>query len=127
MNRTGLRRFFWLIVGIAALAVVGVVAYSFGLAADHGTAHAAFGPVRGNYAYGPGFGAGPIALLAAILFGVVLVWLFVALISGPAGGLRPASTDPTGVDRLRELSEIHDKGALTDEEFTAAKRRLLGL
>jgi hypothetical protein len=31
------------------------------------------------------------------------------------------------VDRLRELSELHDRGSLTDEEFAAAKRKLLGL
>jgi uncharacterized membrane protein len=127
MKRTGLRRLLWLIIGIAALAVVGVVAYSFGLAANHGAAHTAFGPFRGNYAYALGLGAGPFGLLAAVLFGFVLVWLFVALISGPAVGPHRVSTDPQGVDRLRELSDIHDKGALTDEEFTAAKRRLLGL
>ena len=127
MNRTGVRRLFWLIIGIAALAVVGVVAYYLGLGANHGAAHAAVGPFRGNYAYGLGFGAGPFGLLAAVLFGFVLVWLFVALISGPAGGPRRASTDPAGVDRLRELSEMHDKGSLSDEEFTASKRRLLGL
>jgi uncharacterized membrane protein len=127
MNRPGLRRLLWLIVGIAVLAVVGVVAYNLGLAANHGAVHAALGPLRGNYAYGLGLGAGPFGLLAAVLFGFVLIWLFVALISGPAVGPHRASTDPAGVDRLRELSEIHDRGALTDEEFTAAKRRLLGL
>jgi uncharacterized membrane protein len=127
MNRSGLRRLLWLIIGIAVLAVVGVVAYSFGVAASHGAAHTAVGPFRGNYAYALGFGAGPFGLLAAVLFGFVLIWLFVALISGPAVGPHRESTDPAGVDRLRDLSEIHDKGALTDEEFTAAKRRLLGL
>lgn len=37
----------------------------------------------------------------------------------------PAVTD--GIDRLRDLAAMHEKGQLTDEEFTAAKRRLLGL
>ncbi len=127
MNGKGLRRLLWLVVGIAAVAVVGVVAYNLGLAANHGAAHVAFGPLRGNYAYGPGLGFGPFGLLAAILFGLVLVWLFVALISGPAGGPNRVSNDPTAIDRLRELSEMHDKGALSDEEFAASKRRLLGL
>jgi hypothetical protein len=31
------------------------------------------------------------------------------------------------VDQLNELSAMHERGALTDEEFTAAKARLLGL
>jgi len=45
-----------------------------------------------------------------------------------AAGNPTAPTNPaTGVDRLRELAELHDRGALTDEEFTAAKRQLLGL
>ncbi|MGD0863543.1 MAG: SHOCT domain-containing protein [Candidatus Limnocylindrales bacterium] len=126
MNSTGLRRLFWLVIGIAALAVVGVVAYNVGFAANHGTANPVFGPLRGGYASGLGLGFGPFGLLAALLLGFVLVWLFVMLISGPTGSARP-TTDPSGVDRLRELADLHDKGALSDDEFTAAKRRLLGL
>ena len=34
------------------------------------------------------------------------------------------STDP--VERLRELAELRDQGILTDEEFTAAKAKVLG-
>jgi uncharacterized membrane protein len=124
---TGARRLLWLLVGIAFLVVVGVVAYHVGLGANSGPAHSAFGPFRGNSVYGLGFATGPFGLLAAILFGFVLVWLFVALITGPAVDTRRPATDPTGVDALRELSELHDKGALSDEEFTASKRKLLGL
>lgn len=127
MNHSGARRLFWLFVGIALLVVVGVVAYHVGLGANQGPAHSAFGPFRGNSAYGLGFATGPFGLLAAVLFGFVLVWLFVALITGPAGDNRRATTDPTGVDGLRQLSELHDKGALSDEEFTVSKRKLLGL
>jgi hypothetical protein len=116
-----------LLIGIAALAVVGVVAYNLGLGASHGTVRTMFGPFRGTYAYGLGFGFGPFGLVAAVLFGFLLVWLFVALISGPAGGSQRVPTDPASVDRLRELAELHDKGALTAEEFAAAKRKLLGL
>jgi uncharacterized membrane protein len=117
-----------LLVGIAALAVVGVVAYSLGLGADHGTVRSMFGPMRGYHGgYGFSFDFGPFGLLGAVLLGVLLVWLFVALISALVGGAQRAPTDPASVDRLRELAEMHAKGALTDDEFTAAKRKLLGL
>jgi hypothetical protein len=38
--------------------------------------------------------------------------------------IAPAAGD---LDRLHQLSELHDQGKLTDDEFTAAKRKLLGL
>ena len=38
----------------------------------------------------------------------------------------PAATD-SGVGDLDHLVELHDKGALTDEEFSAAKAKLLGV
>jgi hypothetical protein len=31
------------------------------------------------------------------------------------------------VERLRELSDMHAQGHLTDDEFAAAKRKILGL
>ena len=37
----------------------------------------------------------------------------------------PASTGGE-VDELSRLAQMHDSGALTDEEFTAAKAQLLG-
>ncbi len=33
---------------------------------------------------------------------------------------------PTLSDRLKELAGLHDSGALTDEEFAAAKAKVLG-
>jgi hypothetical protein len=33
---------------------------------------------------------------------------------------------PSMLDQLNQLSALHDQGALTDEEFTAAKGKLLG-
>ncbi|MFI0348829.1 DUF4429 domain-containing protein [Actinomadura sp. 9N407] len=40
----------------------------------------------------------------------------------------PAAGDPDAMlRRLRELGDLHREGVLTDEEFTAAKRNLLGL
>jgi Short C-terminal domain len=38
----------------------------------------------------------------------------------------PAQPPPSILDHLTQLSALHDKGALTDDEFTAAKARLLG-
>lgn len=43
----------------------------------------------------------------------------------PAGSPVADTTDP--VARLRELSELYAAGHLTDEEFAAAKRSVLGL
>lgn len=43
----------------------------------------------------------------------------------PAPSLMP--TDPAGpVDRLSELARLHGDGSLTDEEFSQAKREVLG-
>jgi hypothetical protein len=40
----------------------------------------------------------------------------------------PAAADPDAMlRRLRELGELHREGVLTDEEFAAAKRTLLGM
>lgn len=36
----------------------------------------------------------------------------------------PPPADPA--DELQHLAELHDSGALTDEEFTAAKANILG-
>ena len=42
----------------------------------------------------------------------------------------PAAAAPAPADdplaRLRELAQLHESGALTDDEFTAAKAKLLG-
>lgn len=41
----------------------------------------------------------------------------------PPAAAAPAETDP--IDRLRELAELRDSGVLTDEEFAAAKSKVL--
>jgi hypothetical protein len=38
----------------------------------------------------------------------------------------PAPAQPSMLDQLNQLSELHQQGALTDEEFTVAKAKLLG-
>jgi hypothetical protein len=38
----------------------------------------------------------------------------------------PAAAAPSLLDQLNQLSALHEQGALTDNEFTAAKAKLLG-
>jgi hypothetical protein len=38
----------------------------------------------------------------------------------------PAAPAPSMIDQLSELATLHERGALTDEEFVAAKTKLLG-
>jgi hypothetical protein len=38
----------------------------------------------------------------------------------------PAAAAPSMLDQLNQLSTLHEQGALTDQEFTAAKAKLLG-
>jgi hypothetical protein len=38
----------------------------------------------------------------------------------------PPAAAPSMLDQLNQLSTLHTQGALTDEEFTAAKAKLLG-
>ncbi|WP_084718700.1 SHOCT domain-containing protein [Streptacidiphilus carbonis] len=40
---------------------------------------------------------------------------------------KPAAGDPELLDQLERLAALRASGALDDVEFTAAKRRLLGL
>jgi hypothetical protein len=46
----------------------------------------------------------------------------------PVQPVQPAAEPPppSTVDRLAELSDLHDRGRLTDEEFAQAKKMLLG-
>jgi hypothetical protein len=47
-----------------------------------------------------------------------------AQVPEPRAGQAPA--DPDVLGQLTKLVQLHDSGALTDEEFSAAKARLLG-
>ena len=38
----------------------------------------------------------------------------------------PATPAPSLLDQLNQLTTLHEQGALTDNEFTAAKAKLLG-
>ena len=43
----------------------------------------------------------------------------------PAGAGAPAASSPM-LDELNQLATLHQQGVLTDDEFTAAKAKLLG-
>lgn len=43
----------------------------------------------------------------------------------PAAAPAPASTDVTA--ELQKLAALHDSGVLSDEEFAASKKKLLGI
>ena len=47
-----------------------------------------------------------------------------AQVPEPRAGQAPADSDVLG--QLTKLVQMHDSGALTDEEFSTAKARLLG-
>ena len=38
----------------------------------------------------------------------------------------PASAEPSMLDQLNQLTALHEQGALTDDEFSSAKAKLLG-
>jgi len=64
-------------------------------------------------------------IIPALMLGLVIVLVVAALLAGAGRGasspaLTPSADPPSG---LRELVEMHDRGALTDEEFAAAKRK----
>jgi len=151
MNKRIAKALLAVIASVAVLIVVGVVAYHFGSASGNDGRHIV-GPMMRERGY-VGFGDwGPGGVIPLVLIGVVVVWLVAMLVggSGRSSGNAPAGTPPAaapggwpatpplaaplaptttgdGLERLKELSDLHDRDALTDEEFGAAKRKLLGL
>jgi hypothetical protein len=118
---------------LVVVAVVGVVAYHFGTGTFgfhpmmRGTPFRGFGDGMG---YAPGVGL--FGLLVFVVVGLLVLWLVLALVgprSGASGSVASGPAEPTtgDLERLRELSDLHTAGKLTDEEFTVAKRKLLGL
>lgn len=47
-----------------------------------------------------------------------------AVADAGSANVQPA---PSGADELAKFAQMHDQGILTDEEFAAAKRKVLGL
>ena len=118
------RRLAWLALVVLLLVVVGAVGYRLGVA-HGGGANAAV--VRGFGFRYPGIGL-PGFLGPLVLVGLAVTFI-VLLVREPARPPTPPERrDGSGdVDRLRELATLHAQGHLTDEEFAAAKRKLLGL
>ncbi len=118
------RRLAWIALVVLLLVVAGAVGYRLGIA--HGGIGNAVA-VRGFGFRYPGIGL--LGLLGPILVVGLAVTLVVLLIREPARPFTPpdAPEGGDGVDRLRALATMHAQGQLTDEEFAAAKRRLLGL
>lgn len=128
MRRTVIRRLAALAVVVAALAVVAIVAYNVGSGHQAGPFGMRGIGSRGDgmgWGYGPGYGI--LGLLGFVLVGVLAFWLVAAVISSGGRANGPAGPAPADVERLRELSEMHTRGELTDDEFTTAKRKLLGM
>jgi hypothetical protein len=51
---------------------------------------------------------------------------FSAGAQAPAPAAAPAAADPT-TTKLQELANLHAQGVLSDEEFAAAKAKVLGI
>jgi Short C-terminal domain len=129
MKRTTLLRALAVgVIALAAVVVVGFVAYRFGVTSSPNTPMMRGMPVRGYFdARGGELGIGLFGLVSLIAIGLLFLWLVGALLSPYRGGPSSTGSAAGDMERLRELSEMHDGGKLTDDEFTAAKRKLLGL
>jgi hypothetical protein len=128
MNRTALIRLAALLIAIATIAAVGIVAYNYGMTNSAGGPELRGMPMHGRMlGWGHEPGIELFGLVALVAVGLLLVWLLAALMSPNRGGPTTAGPAAGDLERLNELSAMHDQGKLTDEEFTAAKRKLLGL
>ena len=118
------RRLAWIVLFVLLLVVVGAVGYRLGVAHGGGVNAAA---LRGFGFRYPGIRL--LGLLGPLVLVGLAVTFVVLLVREPARPSAPPERRDGGgdVDRLRELATLHAQGQLTDEEFAAAKRKLLGL
>ncbi|MGB3327619.1 MAG: SPFH domain-containing protein, partial [Thermomicrobiales bacterium] len=79
----------------------------------------------GDAANNPG-GAGDMASTGAGLGAGMAIGQAMAGSVNQQGGNRGASSTDDQIAQLERLASLHQSGALTDEEFAAAKKRLLG-
>jgi uncharacterized membrane protein len=132
MRSKSLRGLLFVVISLIVLVAVGARAYNVGMnAAGNGDRTFLSPMMRGYHGayFGPGAGWFLWGIVPAVLIGLGIVWLVVALSGGSrrSAPMPAVGTSGEGVDRLKELSDMHDRGALSDDEFAAAKRKLLGL
>jgi uncharacterized membrane protein len=124
--RSNGRRFAWIVLVVLLLVVVGAVGFGLGVAATHrGVVDVV--PVRGFGLRYPGVGL--LGLLGPLLLIGLVVTFVVLLVREPGRPATPPAQRDGGdsVDQLHDLATMHERGQLTDEEFAAAKRKLLGI
>jgi uncharacterized membrane protein len=136
MNRKIVWRILVAVVAVAVVAAVGIAAYNWGFSAGQNGTNVVVrgyrGPMMGVEHVGSGWllgsGLGLLGLVCLFLLGLALVWL-VVVAANPNRGASAASGAATGsgVEQLRELSEMRSRGELTEAEFKAAKSKLLGM
>lgn len=68
-----------------------------------------------------------LLVLLFVLAIIVSVVLLVVLLARGSARSAPTSTPQTAEPTLSELADLHARGSLTDEEFAAAKRKILDL
>ena len=132
--RQNSRRLVWAAIVVLLLVLVGGGAFWLGVVAGRGDVSPAM-PMRGFAFRYPGSGLlgllVPLLVIGSIVTCVVLLVAPGRSASPLSPAVQPSVAPPRdgsdGVDRLRELVAMHANGQLTDEEFTAAKRRFLGM
>ena len=131
MRATWVKRLLLVAIAVVAIAIVAGLVYNLGISSGHEGTYMPMRPfgrlfVADRYGWA---GFGLLGLAGMVLFVLLLVWLIGALVSGPSRDADRSRSPEAGasVERLRELSDMHSSGQLTDEEFAAVKRKLLGL
>jgi len=148
MSRSVVGRLGALVLAVATVGVVGALAYQFGV--DHADRFRpmVLGANLRDSDFEPGWwllGLVALGLVAMFIFWLVADRLSKAndtvasdMAAAPLLDSSPSVepdaittavpvTPDLDVDRLRKLADLHTIGKLTDEEFTAAKRKVLGL